>query len=100
MNQTLAVAVQAAKIKGNYLHGKYYYAVDCTDCDRSKELIHTHFLFTHLSCLEDSTCVTVPAFAQSDINDLLNQSPISIDCAITIAPISTGSCGTITITKL
>ncbi len=99
MNQTLAVAVQAAKIKGDYLHAKYYYGVDCLECDKSISLIHTHFLLTHQSCLEGA-CVDIPSFAESDIEDLQNQTPNTVNCAITISTISTGSCGTITIEKL
>lgn len=100
MNQTLAVAVQAAKIKGDYLHAKYYYGVECTDCERSAELIHTHFLLTHKDACLEGACVDIPSFAESDIDSILNQSPTTINCAITISTVSTGSCSAITIEKL
>lgn len=100
MNQTLAVAVQAAKIKGNILHSKYYYGVDCPECDRSPELIHTHFLLTHQTTCLEGACVDIPGFAESDINDLINSSPTTTSCAISISTVSTGSCSAITIEKL
>jgi len=101
MNQTLAIIVQAARVRGEYLHGSYYYGItECCGCDtKLKQWLHAHFLLNNSTCLDSIECVTYPDVdVITEIADETGQ--VDTDCNVTLSHSTGSSCSDLIITKV
>lgn len=99
MNLTTAVIVRAAEIRGNYLHGLFYYGIeDCCECkSKLKKLAISHFLQTKQICLANTECLN--DYPDQDlVQDIFeNDGETVVSCSATIIEV-TLSCSDPTIT--